>query len=229
MLADAQERLFVEARLIDGQAQQFRGAVEIADQAPHPTADMIAVATERNLDRLLVEGAVKSLGIERPGAFIKQAAEQRRRARLAGRVLRRAALEGEFDRDQRHGVVFDQPSLDPARRDDLLDRHGARDGLLMDECGHEWFQGLEPRGLRDLRLVSLPIRREGAQAAAFSSGRRKPLTALRRSRCFLAASSTAAAPTASIRAGHCLTSSMVRPVDSDAPYQRANMAWLSCA
>ena len=68
-----------------------------------------------------------------------------------------------------------------------------------------------------------------APALAVSpAGRRKPVT-LR----FLASQSaaflTSSSVTASIRAGHCATSAIERPVASAAPYQRASEAWLSCA
>ncbi len=115
LLAHALERRLVEARRVDGEAQQFAGAVEMARQRAHPPADMVALAMERDLDRLLVERLLEGLAVEIAGAFVEQAGEQRRGARLARRVLRRAAAKGEFERHQRHRVVLDQPEADAAR------------------------------------------------------------------------------------------------------------------
>ncbi len=117
VLAHAQERLLVEARRIDGEAQELGGAIEVLDQRAHPAAERVAVVVERDLDRLLVERPLEGLRIEVARAFVEQAREQHAHSRLVGRVLRRAAADGEFERDQRNGGGFDQPEGEAARRD----------------------------------------------------------------------------------------------------------------
>ena len=55
------------------------------------------------------------------GALVEQAGDHVADAGLAGRVLRRAAAEGIFHRDQRHGGVLHEPGFDAARRNQVLD------------------------------------------------------------------------------------------------------------
>ncbi len=61
VLAHAFERLLVEPRRVDREAQQLCGAIEVLGERAHAPAPMIAVALERHFDRLLVQGAVKRL------------------------------------------------------------------------------------------------------------------------------------------------------------------------
>ena len=78
------------------------------------------------------------------------------------------------------------------------------------------FMGAFPRGRwRFSRLVFGMGQEAGDGAAAVEPS--------------LAAAMTCSAVTASMRAGHACTSAMVWPVASEAPYQRASEAWLSCA
>ena len=119
LLAHARERRLVETRRVEGEAQQFAGAVEIALQRAHPPAEVIVFGLERNFDRLFFERVLERLAVEIARAFVEQAREQRRRARLALGVLRRAAAKSEFERHQRNRVVLDQPEANAARRDEL--------------------------------------------------------------------------------------------------------------
>ena len=58
---------------------------------------------------------------------------------------------------------------------------------------------------------------------------RYPVTERRLSSTSRAAFFTSSTVTARRRSGHVLICSMVSPVVSDAPYQRASELWLSCA
>ena len=104
VLAHPLERLLVESRRVDGEAQELGGAVEVLGQRAHAPAPMVAVAVEAHLDRLLVERPVKGLRIEVARALVEEPRHQGAEAGLVGRVLRRAAAHGEFERDQRHRV-----------------------------------------------------------------------------------------------------------------------------
>ena len=64
---------------------------------------------------------MESVGIEVAGALVKQVGHQIGDPWLVGRVLRAAAGEGIFHRDQRHGGVLDEPGLDAAGRGQMLD------------------------------------------------------------------------------------------------------------
>ena len=128
LFAHALEGLFIEARRIDREPREFAGAVEIARQRAQAASDEIAFGVKRNLDRLLVEGALVGLAVEVARAFIEQPCEHRRRARLAFGIARRAAAKGEFDRDDRHGVILDEPGAYAARRDDFAHVDGAAAG-----------------------------------------------------------------------------------------------------
>ena len=119
------ERFSVETRLGDGEPQKFEGAGRIARQSLHASAETVAIGGKRDFDRILVEGAMKALRVVGSRSFVEQAGEKRGDARLADRVLRRAALEGEFEGDERNRVILDKPGLDAALRDDLLHGRGA--------------------------------------------------------------------------------------------------------
>ena len=139
LLAHPRNGRFIEARLVDGKAQQFARALDVANERAHAPAHIIAIAIEGDFDRLLIQRLLESLRIERPRALVQQRRQHRRRARLAGRILRRAALEREFERQQRDGVILDEPGLDAARRLDLLHVHRARGGRLGDGSIHGRF------------------------------------------------------------------------------------------
>ena len=142
LLAHALERRLVEARRVEAKAQQLAGAVEMAREGAHPPADMVALAMEGDFDRLLVERLLEGLVVEIARAFVEQAGQQGRGARLARRVLRRAAAKGEFERHQGNRIVLDQPKANAARRDEFAHIDRAL-GVRIDEgYVHERFLDL---------------------------------------------------------------------------------------
>ena len=82
---------------------------------------MIPGRGEAQFDGAAIEAFVKGLGIEIAGAFIEQAGDHVADAGLVGRVLRGAAAEGIFHRDQGNGGVLHEPGLDAAGRNQALD------------------------------------------------------------------------------------------------------------
>ena len=63
-------------------------------------------------------------------------------------ILRGAAGKGEFERDERHRVILDEPGFDAALRHDLLHRRGTRPEGGFGDYGHDQF-----RYLRCLRII----------------------------------------------------------------------------
>jgi hypothetical protein len=224
LLAHPRRRRFVETRRVDGEAGELAGAVEMAGKRLHPPAEEVALGMEGKLDRLLVERFVERLIVEIGGALVEQAGKQSRRAGLAGRVLGGAAAKGEFERHQRHGVIFHQPEAHAARTDEVARIDGARGERIGDGLVHQRFLGRS--GLTPAAALG---RRRQAAVGCSSGGCRYPVTARRRSSHLLAAATMSSARTASMRCGHCCTSSIVSPVASDAPYHRASANWLSWA
>ena len=139
VLAHALERLLVEARRVDREAQEFGGAVEVLDQRAHAPAPMIAVAVELHLDRLFVQRSVEGLQIEFTRALVEETRDERSQARLALRVLRRASAHRKLERDKRHRVGLDQPQLQAARGDDDFDVDGGIGGRNDEVLLHERF------------------------------------------------------------------------------------------
>ena len=82
--------------------------------------DRVAVGAKAEMNRELVDGAMKAARVIGAGAFVERRGEQSGESGLFGRVLRRAAANGEFERDERHGVAFDEPDLQAAGRHDPL-------------------------------------------------------------------------------------------------------------
>ncbi len=123
----------VETRLGQRQAQQFEGLAAMARQRLKAGGDRIPRLREAQHDCLFVGSLLKGDGIIGAGAFIEHARQEMAESRLAGRVLRRAALEGQFHGDERNRLLLDQPGLDAAGRDHPLD---ARTGgsLLLARC-----------------------------------------------------------------------------------------------
>ena len=85
----------------------------------------IAVGRERHVDRNVLQRLVEGRAVERAGALVEQAGEQRADAGLVRRVLRGATVEGEVHRDQGDRVILDEPRLDSAGRAHLLHARGA--------------------------------------------------------------------------------------------------------
>ena len=139
LFAHPLEGLFVEARRVDREPRELAGAVEIARQRAQAAGKEIAFGVKRNLDRLLVEGALESLAVEVARTFVEQPREHRRCARLAFGIARAAAAKGEFGSDDRHGVVLDEPSVYAARRGDLADVDGAAAGQRGESLVHRRF------------------------------------------------------------------------------------------
>ena len=87
--------------------------------------DRVAIGAKAKMDGEIVDGAMEATRVIRAGAFIERRREQRRQSGLLGRVLRGAAAEREFERDERHGVAFHEPGLKAGRRRDPLHMFGA--------------------------------------------------------------------------------------------------------
>src|SRR5579863_5084802 len=88
LFANSDDRLLVEPRRIDREAQKLGGAIDVLDQGSHAAAEIIAVAIEGDFDRLFVERALVGLRIKIASALVKQARQHGRRPGLAGWVLR---------------------------------------------------------------------------------------------------------------------------------------------
>ena len=169
MLAHPLERLLVEPRRVDREPQQLGGAIEVLGQRAHPPAPMVAVAMERHLDRLLVERPVKALRIEFARALVEEPRHQRAEAGLVGRVLRRAAAHGEFERHQRHRIGADEPQREAARGRDDVDVDGGMGRRKGEVLLHGRFH------FSFCRLGALSARRRNfgaSYAASLSSGSR---------------------------------------------------------
>ena len=87
-------------------------------------AEIVARRAEAQFDGAAVEAFVEGAGIEVARTFVERVGDQIADAGLVGRVLRRAAAEGIFHRDQRHGGVLHEPGLDAAGRNQMLDLGG---------------------------------------------------------------------------------------------------------
>ncbi len=104
----------VETRRGKRKPQQVERLVAIFRQGAHRAADIVAFGAEIHFDGFALEPVLESLGIEIAGAGIEQRCGEIGGARLAGRILDRAADEGEVDGDQRHRRLVHQPGLDAA-------------------------------------------------------------------------------------------------------------------
>ena len=142
---DALDRLVVEPRLAEAEAQHVEGLGAVLHQRAQVARHAVAVDVEAQFDGEFVEPLMKRRGVVRSGAFVEQAGQEVADTRLVGRILRGAARERELKRHQRYGVVLDQPSLDAAGRDDALDARGV--GLFDAGCrgvhGDLWRRGWE--------------------------------------------------------------------------------------
>ena len=156
----------------------------------------IPVCRKTDFNGFIIERFVKCLRIEITRAFIQQGGKHGGCAAPAWLILQRAAVERKIQRDDRHRVIFHQPGLNPAFGLDQLHLAGTR------ALSFGWFK------------------RAHAPASCIA-GKRNPVTArLRSSK--RAALLMFSFVTASIRAGHAAISSIVMPMASAAPYQRAS-------
>ena len=149
--------------------QQVEGLVLVVAQHAQAAAEGVAGGAEGELDGAAVEPLMERLGVEIAGALVEEVADKIGDAGLVVGILRRAAGKGIFHGDQRHGRVLDEPGLDAARRDQVLDLRrrlrgrdrGKRecrtggDGQREVTCREEreWVTNASPRAWR--MLVSL--------------------------------------------------------------------------
>ena len=123
--AHALDGIRIETGLAQRQPQQIEGRVGVAGERAETARHAVTLRRERQFDGPVVERPVEGVGVEVARPLVEQAAQHRRRAGLAGRVLRGAAFEDEVAGNQRYGVVLDQPGFDAGRGADLLDGGGA--------------------------------------------------------------------------------------------------------
>ena len=121
LMADALDRLGVEARLDQRQAQQLEGAAAMLAQRLELAGEAVALGIERQADRQVLELGAERLAVERAGALVEQARDHVGQALLAARVERRAAGEVDRHRQERNRRLADQIGLDAARADHPLD------------------------------------------------------------------------------------------------------------
>src|ERR1700730_15082861 len=115
----------VETRFGNGELQKREGAGRIPRQALQASGQNVAVGGKRHFDRILGKGAMKSIRVIRSSPFVEEARKKRGGAGLADRILRGAALENEFEGDEGNRVFLDEPSLNGAFGEDLLDSRRA--------------------------------------------------------------------------------------------------------
>ena len=109
--------------------QQFEGFIAMGRQHPHAADDAVRIGIEVEVDGQVGELCLEGGGIETACPFVQQPGGEKGHALLARGILRRAAAESDGKRNQRIGVILDQPGLDPAGTDhafDLVGRHGSR-------------------------------------------------------------------------------------------------------
>ena len=148
------QRIGVEPRLIQGEAQQLKGGVNIPGQRPQPAGESVAVRPKRQLDRLLLQRLLEGGAVKRARAFVKQTRQHGGGASLARRILRAAAAHGKFQRHQGHGVIFNQPCGDTLGRDKLLDSGGAGRGAYGSGTGGHCNPDLSGDGRRGLQEMA---------------------------------------------------------------------------
>ena len=120
-MADALDRLGVEARLDQRQAQKLEGAAAMLAQGLELAGEAVALGIEREADRQVLELGPKRLAVERTRPLVDQARDHVGEALLAARVERRAAGEVDRHRQERNRWLAHQVGLDAARADHPLD------------------------------------------------------------------------------------------------------------
>ena len=124
--AHALDGILIEARLGERETQQLESLVRMLHQGLQRTAERIVAGVEGELDGARSETLLERIGIVVARAFVEQAGEHLRHARLVLGIVRGSAFEDEGDGDQRHHVGFDVPRLDTARRCQRLHNRGRR-------------------------------------------------------------------------------------------------------
>ena len=117
LAAHALDRVRVEARLGERQPKQLEGLVRVPDQRLQRAAERVRADGEVELDGSGGQALLEGVGGIRAGALVEKARQHLGDAGLAVRVLRRAALEREGERDERHDRALDMPRLHPAGRE----------------------------------------------------------------------------------------------------------------
>jgi hypothetical protein len=118
------------------------------DEGLEGAAEGVRAGVEAELDGVGGEPFLKGVRGIGAGAFIEEARHHVGDARLGGRVVRGAALEGEGKGDERHDLRFHVPGLDAAGRRDGTDlRRGGGAGL----DGSKRHQGSRGVGGRRLK------------------------------------------------------------------------------
>ena len=120
-MPDPLDRLRIEARLVQGHAQQLECPLAMLGQRLQLAREGIAICLERQPDRTILELGAKRLAVEVARALVEQARDHVGQALLARGIESRAALEVQGKRQERDGVLGDQIGLDPARADHVLD------------------------------------------------------------------------------------------------------------
>lgn len=126
---DPRHGVGVEARRVESEAEQFEGDLAMLRQGLELAVEIVTAGVEGEIDRVIGEAPLEGLGIEIAGTLVEQAGDQVGAAGGVRRVAIGAAIEGEFEGEQRQAVLLDQPGLDAAGGGDALDRErGARSG-----------------------------------------------------------------------------------------------------
>ena len=110
----ALQRLGVEPRGCQRQLQEAESFVAMLLEHLHRAAQIVARGREGHLDGAALQPFVEGLGIQISRAFVQRVGGEAAGAGFVGGVLRRAAGEGIFHRDQRHGGVLNQPGFNAA-------------------------------------------------------------------------------------------------------------------
>ncbi len=89
LAAHAVDRLLLEPRLAERDAQQLEGLVAVAGERLHMAGDRVPVAAESRPNCQILDGEVEGARVIGTGALVEQSGEQSCEAGLAGRVRRR--------------------------------------------------------------------------------------------------------------------------------------------
>ena len=130
--------------------------------------EIVAAGVETQADGMIGHLALEGLGIEIAGALVEQARDEIGAAGGVVRIARRAAVEGEIDRDQRQAVLLDQPGFDAGGRADFL--HGDRGGRQASKERLEWARSCRFLSADDNRPRLFKMEQSG------QAGSRRPVT-----------------------------------------------------